>query len=634
VTNGREALHAKARELVQRNAQARVRAPEFEPGAAWLNTHSELAFGGALRGRLVLLEFWNASSVRCREARVELASLERDFAEHAFTVVAVHVPTCAAERERDHVRAALLRDERAHAVVLDSEQRFARRCGVAAWPAQVLVSPDGFLLGQVSGAGQRAVLSALIAAALDLYGERGMLDAAAPALALESRAELPRTLRFPGQLALDQASRRLWIADSGHHRVVECTLEGSFLRAFGCGEPGWVDGPAHSARLRSPQGMALSNGALLVADAGNHLLRSIDLATGVVSTVAGTGRVGLPLTGASDSRTTALCSPYDVLCDADTTFIAMAGAGQVWRWSERRAEFVPAASGDDAAQRERLLSPVSLALAGAELLIADADGAALRALQLGSGQLGSAGATAHQPMQPLAVAIDADDADAPAYVADGRAHQIVLVTRGDGGLDVYAGSGSAGWVDGACEHAQFWTPSALALCGDLLFVADAFNHAVRVVDLVAHEVRTLDTASIPLPRAPQAEIEFTARELPRTAGERDHGARRVRLPASGGALELALELGPGESLAPGAPSLYRVLRIDGVAAARQVAGPLASASTRIEIGVAGAGRLEVQALVYTLDAAGACFARGHRWRVEVELDERAPARAVRLALER
>jgi len=76
------------------------------------------------------------------------------------------------------------------------------------------------------------------------------------------------------------------------------------------------------------------------------------------------------------------------------------------------------------------------------------------------------------------------------------------------------------------------------------------------------------------------------------------------------------------------------LRIDGVAAARQVAGPLTGASTRIEIGVAGAGRLEVQALVYTLDAAGACFARGHRWRVDVELDERAPARAVRLVLER
>jgi hypothetical protein len=42
----------------------------------------------------------------------------------------------------------------------------------------------------------------------------------------------------------------------------------------------------------------------------------------------------------------------------------------------------------------------------------------------------------------------------------------------------------------------------------------------------------------------------------------------------------------------------------------------------------------VQALVYTLDALGACFARGHRWRVDVELDERAPARALRLVLER
>jgi len=629
VTSGRAALHAKARELVERNARARVRAPEFERGAPWLNTSAELAFDGALRGRLVLLEFWSASSVRCRDARAELASLEREFAKQALTLVAVHVPTCEAERERDHVRAALLRDERAHPVVLDNEQRFARRCGVLTWPAQALVSPDGCVLGQVSGAGQRAVLSALIAAALELYGELGALDGAAPALALESRSELPRALRFPSKLAVDPSTKRLWIADSGHHRIVECTLEGQFLRAFGCGEAGWVDGPAHTAKLRAPQGMTLANGALLVADTGNHLLRSIDLATSVVSTVAGTGRAGLPLAGASDARTTALSSPYDLLRSSDACYIAMAGAGQIWRWSEQRSEFTPASGG--AEPHEQLVSPVALALAGDELLIADAGCDALRALQLADGQLGSARAAQHKAAQPLAVAIDAD---ALAYVADGQSHQIALVSSGAGTLDAYAGAGAAGWVDGACEQSQFWTPSGLALCGDTLLVADTFNHAVRAIDLVAHEVRTLDTASIPLPRAPLAAIEFNARELPRTAGERDHGPRKARLPASGGALELALELGPGESLAPGAPSQYRVLRIDGVAAARQVAGPLTGASTRIEIGVAGAGRLEVQALVYTLDAAGACFARGHRWRVDVELDERAPARAVRLVLER
>ncbi|MBL8804345.1 MAG: redoxin domain-containing protein [Planctomycetes bacterium] len=633
MTDGRAALHAKALELVQRNARARVRAPEFESGAAWLNTRAELAFSGALRGRLVLLEFWSASSVRCREARAELAELEREFAEHALTLVAVHVPSSESERERDHVRAALLRDERTHPVVLDSDLRFARRCGVTAWPAQTLVSPDGFVLGQVSGAGQRAVLSALTAAALELYGELGALDGAPPELALESRSELPRALRFPSKLAVDAASKRLWIADSGHHRIVECTLEGTYVRAFGCGEAGWVDGPAHTAKLRAPQGMALANGALLVADTGNHLLRSIDLATGVVSTVAGTGRAGLPLAGASAARTTALSSPYDLLRTSDTCYIAMAGAGQIWRWSERQAEFTPAASGPTE-QHEQLVSPVALARAGDELLIADAGSDTLRALQLASGQLGSAGAAQHKPAQPLAVAIDADDADALAYVADGRSHQIALVASGDGALDAYAGAGVAGWLDGACEQAQFWTPSGLALCGDTLLVADSFNHAVRAIDLVAHEVRTLDTASIPLPRAPQAGVEFNARELPRTAGERDHGPRKARLPASGGALELALELGPGESLAPGAPSQYRVLRIDGVAAARQVAGALTGPSTRIEIGVAGAGRLEVQALLYTLDAQGACFARGHRWRVDVELDERAPARALRLVLER
>jgi cysteine-rich repeat protein len=59
----------------------------------------------------------------------------------------------------------------------------------------------------------------------------------------------------------------------------------------GAAEPGYVDGPAGSARFRDPTGLYLDEaaGILYVADRGNHAIRAVDLATRVVSTVAGTG---------------------------------------------------------------------------------------------------------------------------------------------------------------------------------------------------------------------------------------------------------------------------------------------------------------------------------------------------------
>ena len=60
----------------------------------------------------------------------------------------------------------------------------------------------------------------------------------------------------------------------------------------GNGETGFGGdgGPAADARLNSPSGLALDGrGALYIADSGNHRIRKVDLETGIISTIAGTG---------------------------------------------------------------------------------------------------------------------------------------------------------------------------------------------------------------------------------------------------------------------------------------------------------------------------------------------------------
>jgi sugar lactone lactonase YvrE len=73
------------------------------------------------------------------------------------------------------------------------------------------------------------------------------------------------------------------------------------VRRFGDGTAGFVDGPSGTARLSRPNGLALDLGSetLWVADTHNHAIRRIDLGTGEVTTVAGTGEKGQLLPTAS-----------------------------------------------------------------------------------------------------------------------------------------------------------------------------------------------------------------------------------------------------------------------------------------------------------------------------------------------
>src|SRR5690606_22152866 len=63
----------------------------------------------------------------------------------------------------------------------------------------------------------------------------------------------------------------------------------------GTGQPGYSGdgGPAAQARLKQPHSLQFGpGGALFLCDIGNHVVRKIDLETGIITTVAGTGKPG------------------------------------------------------------------------------------------------------------------------------------------------------------------------------------------------------------------------------------------------------------------------------------------------------------------------------------------------------
>src|SRR5690606_17932238 len=120
------------------------------------------------------------------------------------------------------------------------------------------------------------------------------------------------------------------------HRVLEVSLaddgaSGRITRVIGGGEPGWEDGGIGRARFRSPHGLALAGETLYVADTENHLVRAVELSSGEVATVAGTGVQARRRTGGGPAREVPLNSPWDLLRHEGALYVAMAGWHQIWR---------------------------------------------------------------------------------------------------------------------------------------------------------------------------------------------------------------------------------------------------------------------------------------------------------------
>ncbi|HET8907193.1 MAG TPA: thioredoxin-like domain-containing protein, partial [Ktedonobacterales bacterium] len=214
-----------------------VRAPELQ-GTAWFNTPQPLSLAD-LRGKLVLLDFWTYCCINCLHVLEDLKHLEEKYAGRPLAVIGVHSPKFTNEDDPESVRQAIARYGITHPVLLDSQRRTWEAYGVRGWPTLVLLDPRGYVLGRVSGEGNRARLDAAIAQALDLLSQAEALDPTPLPVKLESKSGAfspVSPLLYPGKVLADEATSSLFIADSGHHRVVRSALDGSRAVTIGEGE--------------------------------------------------------------------------------------------------------------------------------------------------------------------------------------------------------------------------------------------------------------------------------------------------------------------------------------------------------------------------------------------------------------
>ena len=493
----------------QRSYAGTEPAPEFPTGLDWINTEDEISLFN-LRGKVVLLDFWTYGCINCIHVIPDLKRLEEEFADE-LVVVGVHSAKFANESATENIRQVVLRYGVAHPVVNDGDFEIWRSWGVNAWPTTVLIDPAGNVVGGHSGEGVYDVTAPVVRSLIDEFDTTGQLDRTPLDLALEQSGQPRRILLFPGKVEAAENDDRIFIADTGHHRIIMTDRTGNALGVFGSGEAGFVDGPAAGAQFESPQGMALAQDGmtLYVADTSNHAIRTIDTTTGEVGTLLGTGAIGWPPTPGF-APDVGLNSPWDVEIAGDLIYIAMAGHHQIWVMDLANGAAQPLVGNaregvlNGFIDQAELAQPSGLALADdGRLFFADSESSSIRVADLGpvGGLTGLvAGGSANlfefgdedgfgaqaRFQHPLGVAIW--ESDQSLIVADTYNSRLRRIDPSTGETTTWLG-GDQGWRDGT--DAQFYEPGGIAIDRDTLYVADTNNHAIRIVDLETRNATTL-----------------------------------------------------------------------------------------------------------------------------------------------
>ncbi|HEV8189536.1 MAG TPA: thioredoxin-like domain-containing protein [Pyrinomonadaceae bacterium] len=618
----------------------KIHAPEITGGRGWLNTDKPLSIA-ALKGKIVLLDFWTYGCINCIHIIPDLKKLEAKYAKE-LVVIGIHSAKFQNEKETENIRRIILRYEIEHPVYNDSEYAVWQSYGIRAWPTQVLIDPAGYIVGGVSGEGNYDVIDQTIAKIVEEARKRGELNEEPLKLVLERAKVGDLPLAFPGKILADAKTDRLFIADSNHNRLVVTKLDGTLVETIGTGDAGAADGAFDKATFYRPQGLALDGDSLYVADTENHLIRRVDLKTHNVETIAGTGQQTHDYFKSGPARSVALSSPWDLQLVGRVLYIAMAGPHQIWQLDLDKNEVSTfAGSGREARidgplRESGFAQPSGLANDGKNLYVADSESNIIRAIDINGGavktlvggdlfEFGDVDGTGDDVrlQHPLGLASYGNKI----LIADTYNHKIKELDPKQDKVTTFLGTGKPGQADGTAP--SFYEPGGLSLANGSLYVADTNNHAIRVVDLKTKRVSTLRLNGLTPPARNMQALETAVGP---NAEDIKVAAQKVRAGANG-ALQIDVELPSGYHLNPEAPQRYKVsvdgknLTVDEKVAARSTKDlklPL-----RVPFNATGVGPATVRAQVTLFycreDNTGTCRIKTLVWEVPVEVTSDASA---------
>ena len=253
---------------------------------------------------------------------------------------------------------------------------------------------------------------------------------------------------MPHEIQFDSA-RNLYIAERDNHVIRKVDAKTGVISTFaGTGSPGFSGdgGLAAHAQLRQPHSIAVdpNRRRLLICDIGNHRVREVDFATGVIESFGGTGERQLTPDGARLSGTP-LNGPRAIAFDrAGNLYLALREGNAIYRVDTRTRIIHHVAgtgeqgySGDGGqARTAKLAGPKGLAWSRDSLYVADTESHVIREIDLKTGIIRTVLGTGHRgdgpEPDPLRCSLSRPhgvfvDNRGVLYVGDSEAHRIRTV---------------------------------------------------------------------------------------------------------------------------------------------------------------------------------------------------------------
>jgi DNA-binding beta-propeller fold protein YncE len=477
----------------------RIPVPEFPDTLQWLNVDEPVRLGEQ-RGKVVLLHYWCYSNVQCQHTLADLAYLEQKYRD-VITVIGIYSPVFTTERSIENARKSVQRLQIRHAVIFDPELKLLKRFGVRSTPTVIYIDHEGNIVGMLPGTGRRAQLEKLIKNSIAEMPEHAKI--VARPVFVNPYTEFGHELSFPGHVVA--TSDRLFISDSGHHRILETMHSGRILRVYGSGTASLIDAVGEEAGFNNPQGLAYSDDKLYVADTGNHSIRVVDIVTSEVSTIAGTGRPGNESVNYSDAPLqVSLNTPWGLKYENGMLFIAMMGMNQIWQLNlglkmirsfagNGREGFI-----DGNAEQAAFAQPSAVAagrLLEPELFVLDASASAVRSIRLrdmrvktlfglGPRNYGDEDGDKMQAKLQHPMDIVFDKEHYALWIADTYNNKIKHV-------DLRSLKMTSTKI-----NYEFNEPHAVSLANNCLWIANTNDHEIVKVDLASGEVETVDMFAV------------------------------------------------------------------------------------------------------------------------------------------
>ncbi len=254
---------------------------------------------------------------------------------------------------------------------------------------------------------------------------------------------------FPAGIATD--GKNLFVADTFGNTIRKVVIAtGAVTTLAGASASGSLDGIGTAARFNTPYGITIANdgSALYISDFANNSIRSLDLATGTVATLA-----GATTAGSSDGIGAAASfkGPRGITTDGANLYVAD--------------------SGNHAVRKIVIATRVVTTLAGSAATSGTADN----------------NGTSATFNTPDGIATDGTSL----YLADSAANNVRRINIASQAVTTMAGSTSAGAANGVGTAATFNAPSGITTDGTTLYVADSKNNLVRTIDIVSGAVATV-----------------------------------------------------------------------------------------------------------------------------------------------